>query len=735
MSQIKSPEPPQVELTPQSNFMKPNSKKGNKCSKKILGVVLLIIGLIFIGVGFVFGLFLPNTVDSKIRDKTKSCSTNDLPDNFNEPYGDCDTCVPYFTGYHPFNIKNKEDVLNGAKPIVEEKGPYVYRKFTKRINANIDEKENLLTYKQYDTWVFQKDQSCPSCTENDQVSVLDSAFFGVIARAGGEANFVGSIINTVLSSQGLTIGDIEPTLFTNERRAKIMKLFNGLNSRNAPAMLLSLNVIGAVLQIPYANPQVAEGLLIQNLDSVDLQPESAFYGVISTRSITDLAIGYPSFLAGMAAKSFYTDFCVNRGLNDLCKKCQTPEEKKTLPCIQIANACPRCPVIKYYLSSLSSTKFCDDIEASMLQQLPQSMKENVEQFVGATCRKCNDVNDGLFCLAPVPGGVEPTGIDYNKISVNEDLLRPYVQNTGCGNIEKISEFTTYNGIKQTPVWKPSNTDGITTLAELIPFGQNGVCGRADVHCEVVNGGDGSSFPPSGASLSGLDTDTAFDSWNLYVNQASQNLTIFYDKEVRLNNIKLHRYRPSPELLAKTPENAIKGTGLPVRGVQNVAFTKGFPAYVSLPMFANGDKSLIENVQIITKEDNLIKEVITSTSSDFIKYGTYLDIQGSTGRTMNARKRLMASFALPKLSREGSEVMTNLNYPNMKPDIIIPCFWGEEKASATEELRSKFQSIKSLANSFLPVFVSGIIGGLIFIVLGIYLLLKHKREMKNYGELA
>lgn len=440
------------------------TKKGGWCTKMALGVTLVTLGLVLFLVGILFGTWLPSSVNSRLEDSATTCSIDDVKDSFYAPYDDCDTCVPYYTGFHPFTITNGEAFLAGdAKPQVVETGPYVYRKFTTRVNVSIIAATNTLSYQSYDRWEYIPEDSCAGCDPQADVTTgLDASYFATVGRAGGEQNLVTAVVSNVLAKRGLapeeiqaTLAALPPLVFKN-----LMKLLNGLNSLHFPTMSSSLQSFGQLLLANTPNDfQAAVSALV----ALDLKPFARYSGVLTERSVSDLALGYPSFLGGIAAAGAYARCnaippelaMLNKTVNEICLACATSGNPLTgtAVCKMLEKSCDSCAMISNVIENVSPA-LCDELEVRLVKKnkVPEGVAKS---FVTASCGRCNAAGGYLFCLVPVPGGVEPSGRDYNDVQVNLAALKPFVQDTGCQVISNISQYQVYDGVTETPIWNVS----------------------------------------------------------------------------------------------------------------------------------------------------------------------------------------------------------------------------------------------------------------------------------------
>nr|XP_022900239.1 sensory neuron membrane protein 2-like [Onthophagus taurus] len=82
-----------------------------------------------------------------------------------------------------FHVKNwREVTFEGAKPEVEEKGPYVYKEFRRKENITYDEAEDSLTYIQYTRFEFDEELS-GDLREDDKVVTLNAGLNAIFQVA------------------------------------------------------------------------------------------------------------------------------------------------------------------------------------------------------------------------------------------------------------------------------------------------------------------------------------------------------------------------------------------------------------------------------------------------------------------------------------------------------------------------------------------------------------------------
>lgn len=362
----------------------------------------------------------------------------------------------------------------------------------------------------------------------------------------------------------------------------------------------------------------------------------------------------------------------------------------------------------------------------------------IKNLIAGTCGTClGSFADARFCLAPIPGAVTGPEPDYNVFPIDVAAIKSSTVNTGCDYIIKVSEYISYEGITSQVFWNAKqDMSRYPTTAELNTFGNSSpVCGinqRDDIYCSQVMGSDGNSFPPAGTSINGFKTNTEFTTRDLYVAQVKTNITIYKGEEVRLKGTKLFRFRPIDNILSPHAWNADSGTGRPYKGVQLLGFANtGLLAFLSFPFFMHGDVKFLTDIELYTRTgDQMTPEFMYSSKKNIAvnqdvvdRYSTYLDIEPASGKVFNARKRLQAGYALTKLN---DGVISDVTNPEMKPEIIVPAFWAEEKVAITDTLLNKVQTAASLNDSAVPVLIVLLLLGVIVVVVGIKFWRKYKK---------
>ena len=196
------------------------------CRPKVLGLSLLITGTFFVAFAISYGIAIPALIDGKLTDAATTCDLDDVTDRYLNPHGDCELCVPYYINLHPFHITNAMSVYEDPTILlkVQEKGPYVYRKFS--IKTDISFQGDHMTYKVYNRFTFMPKMSCEGCTADDKVMTMSVGYLALMTKAGGEKEFIMNVLNGITDDE--TVRDLLVGIpgFT----ANLLRVFYALSS-------------------------------------------------------------------------------------------------------------------------------------------------------------------------------------------------------------------------------------------------------------------------------------------------------------------------------------------------------------------------------------------------------------------------------------------------------------------------------------------------------------------------
>lgn len=686
-----------------------DSKK--RCSPLAIGKTLIIVGALLVVISILYGTVLPAVIDKKIKSGVVVCDAGDVKIEYTDPYGDCDDCTPYYYTLRMFNVTNPEEYLNtGAKLALREVGPYVYRRRQIKLDVSFD--NNRVSYKQYTYHTYQPELSCTGCAETDVYTGYDIGYLNVLGQAGGEYNFLLSLVKGSFGKDTMTDDEIAALVQANGTH--MMRWVNGLNSLDPEAMKNVGASVTTFLLTGFA--------AIANLDLTGF----AYNGLFVKRTIKQWALGYPSMLAGLGLGSNYVEVCDKGGLMDKCNTCTGDA------CLEIWADCKQCQLGAKVVAVNNAT--CGVVESIMAEKYGA---EVAKSFASGTCGLCTFVG---LCAAPLPGIAEDSGMDWSAGPPPVGSLGTYIQRTGCDDLSAIGEYEMFNGDTKIALWAKLDTRRNPTLAELGAFAKYGNCANptANMTCSPVKGGDAQSLKPGGAGMSGFADEIEQTTANMYLDQGKQEIPLLnLNEEVKYKKIPLHRFGPANDLLVSSSINEERGTGYPVDGVQPLGFTNGFLTYVSYPLYLYGDKSLLGSIEITmddgtkaTQETMYDNGVLKQVYAD--KYVTYLDIEAGTGKTMRARKRLQASYALSKSPYNASAAMTDVLWPNLETEVIVPGYWGEESATVGASQIDQYLTIKSLLGSLIPVLIVGVILGVGLVGGGFF----HRRKaLAKYKEVS
>ncbi|KAL9953295.1 hypothetical protein ACROYT_G040691 [Oculina patagonica] len=163
---------------------------------------MLVTGVILVALGVIIGLLLPNKAQKTVED-------NACVDSKDSPgYKRWEGPAHFTTKAYIWNITNKEGFLyRGEKPKLVERGPYVYSIESKKVDVKFE--TGKVTSKSFEQAKFNKtltEKECPTCREDDKLTVLNAAYLGLMAEAGSAENFGLAFIPLVLNLifQGLS---------------------------------------------------------------------------------------------------------------------------------------------------------------------------------------------------------------------------------------------------------------------------------------------------------------------------------------------------------------------------------------------------------------------------------------------------------------------------------------------------------------------------------------------------
>lgn len=72
-----------------------------------------------------------------------------------------------------FNVTNPKAIVEGATPIVDEVGPYVYRQYREKNIVSISPDKKVVSFRQYQKFIFDEEASSPR-TEQDRFTMLNT---------------------------------------------------------------------------------------------------------------------------------------------------------------------------------------------------------------------------------------------------------------------------------------------------------------------------------------------------------------------------------------------------------------------------------------------------------------------------------------------------------------------------------------------------------------------------------
>ncbi|XP_045106679.1 lysosome membrane protein 2-like isoform X3 [Portunus trituberculatus] len=273
------------------------------------------------------------------------------------------------------------------------------------------------------------------------------------------------------------------------------------------------------------------------------------------------------------------------------------------------------------------------------------------------------------------------------LGVNNTNDKVYTVKTGADGMDDFMNIQFWNGSSSLHYWQ----------------------GNGSEYCNMINGTDGSQYPPRLTRSSVL---------RIYTSELCRSLYLTYEKDLYHHGIPVYRYIPPREVL-EDPE--INHDNLcycyPDRdsclgaGMLNLQPCLGLPLVLSTPHFYQGDE--VELAKLVglnpTKEE----------------HETTIDVEPRTGVAMYAAKKMQLNIPLKRYG----------NLPSFKnvPEVIFPILWVNESAEVDSKMAREvrnavyipFVVVDALCGSLIAI------GALLLVVSGFrYLHIKRAADLEK-----
>lgn len=142
-------------------------------------VAVGIFGAIFLALGIGGSIFVQNFFNQTVL-KTVQINGYDSQGYIQWVNNTTPQSAPQYLRFTLWNVTNPDDVMNGAKPIMKDIGPYSYREYFVNYNVTFNSDETQMTYNRYQYYVWDPETSAPGLSEDDVLNVVNVPFLAVL---------------------------------------------------------------------------------------------------------------------------------------------------------------------------------------------------------------------------------------------------------------------------------------------------------------------------------------------------------------------------------------------------------------------------------------------------------------------------------------------------------------------------------------------------------------------------
>jgi hypothetical protein len=141
------------------------------CGLSILFCISVLIACI---TPIIFGIILNKAIDEQVViDSTSAPNYKAWKTNIASSDTDASDQVNIHYDLYFFHIDNPNEILNGAKPILVEKGPYAYEEYYNKFDIKWTDHGNIVQYNTQKYYIFNQDRTNAGLSEDDNLTLLN----------------------------------------------------------------------------------------------------------------------------------------------------------------------------------------------------------------------------------------------------------------------------------------------------------------------------------------------------------------------------------------------------------------------------------------------------------------------------------------------------------------------------------------------------------------------------------
>ncbi|CAH3030946.1 unnamed protein product [Porites evermanni] len=610
------------------------------CNKKVVGIALLVIGIVLIAIGIIIGLLLPSIAFKEVE-KTTCVNSKDSAgyERWKGP--------TYFTNrVYIWNITNKDGFLyRQEKPKLEEKGPYIYTTKSEKVDVKFE--NDRVTSKTFDKAKFNKtltDKECPKCNENDQLTVLNAAYLGLIAKVGSAKDFGTAFIPLIL----ILVFHALDGKTTNRNNTLLLMGKSQTDKLEFPST--ATLAFGSWIN---SNPDPLRNATFGHLKrNYSLQEMSGLYGALTDSTFL------PFTNAALLAR------CTNKNNPFLSKDCglainlgiyadpNVNQNVKLLVAPWIQSFL--CPHASSCYNTTNNQAAIPAVAAFIAGPLPRFVLQYLENnnYGLTTTRNQSEIilgylMDKLHLPPPFPSVIRVPGpvTSYN----NETEAKARGKNSTFYTCESTEQRFTYAAI-----------DGKTQIdPSLYP---NATEDQLKVRGYYIQFPGQKSLKPCKTGYSRLASR-----YELFLTEFSFAVNVSHTQDVELHGIPMHRYTLDKSALD------VNNVTVFTKGVFDVSRVSGGPLFFSLPRFLHGG-SLHEELDLPAPEEK--------------KHESFLSIEPISGSAMDLKLRLQLNGMILNTSiYTDYQPQLNVTFLNK----LFPIWWSEKSGGIDKETAETFRS--------------------------------------------